>query len=149
MTNAKLHTWQLWAATKKALGESVLFRVFGKRDARIVRMCAQDPRFTADRCHDPIENLHTTLSMLDEVGRGDIARRIVGHLSSAIDGEGYDLPVTMALLPTMDAEQLEDFQAVADMARAINEGEPLPVIMARLTAAKEALERTVAKHLEG
>ena len=61
MTNAKLQTWQLWAAMKKSLGEPTLMQVLGKRDARIIRMYSQDPRFTAARCHDPIENLHSLL----------------------------------------------------------------------------------------
>lgn len=72
---------------KKTLGESVIFRVYGKRDARIVRMWAQDPRCTQDRCHDPIQNLHALLEMMDEIGRGDVARKVIDHLQTAMDAE--------------------------------------------------------------
>lgn len=56
-------------------------------------------------------------------GAGAEAGTATGGAGSREEGEEYDLPVTMELKPTMDAELLQE--------------------------AKDALERTVAKHLRG
>lgn len=146
MTDSKLQSWQLWAAMKKALGESEIMRVLGKRDARIIRMYAQNPRSTADRCHDPIENLHALLYSMDEIGRGDVARRILAYLETALDESYPSAPEP--LKPTMDAEQLADFQSVAAFQKAINDGSDADLVELLMKEAQEEIGRTFAKYLE-
>ncbi len=119
----KLETWQIWHAMRKTLGDSFIMSVLGRRNARTIRMYAQDPRFTVDRCKDPIEALAILFDELATYGRADIAELAIGHMRQAITGHD-NLPCPDQLKSTMDAEVVADFQAVAELKAAIDDGLP-------------------------
>jgi len=112
-------------------------------------MYSQDPRTTDDRCKDPLEALHIIFTEADEIGRADIVHKAIDYLMSSIDDNSYDLPQAKDLLPTMDAEKLADFTAVASFQAAIDSGEDVDLVETLLINAKEELDRTFAKLLQG
>lgn len=144
-----LQTWQIWHGFKKHLGESLLMQVLGKKNARTIRLYSQDPRFTEDRCKDPLESLHIIFSEADEIGRGDLARKAIDYLLTAIGDHNYDLTPASQLLPTMDAEKLADYQKVAAFQKAIDDGADADLVETLMNEAKDEIERTYAKYLQG
>ncbi len=140
-------SWQFWNATRKLLGEPFLLRVLGKRNARIIRMYSSDPRFVAERCNDPLQHLHTLFTELDLAGRGDIARRALEYLQSAID-DGQHPAAVVPLKPTLDAEILADYQAVAELQAAIADGVPVDEVKDLVEEAKAEIDRSLTKYLE-
>jgi len=144
-----LETWQLWRQFKLHLGESFLMKVMGKSNARTIRMYSQDPRTTDDRCKDPLESLHIIFTEADEIGRSDIVHRSIDYLLTSLSENTYDLPQARELLPTMDAEQLEDFQALASFHKAIADGSDIDMIESSMKSTILAIERTFAKLVRG
>lgn len=144
----KLETWQIWNALKKNLGENFLMQVLGKRNARTIRMYSNDPRTSEERCKDPLEMLHIIFSEADEIGRGDLARKAIAYLHTAIEDE-FELKAPKPLLSTMDAEKLADFQSVASFQAAIEKNFNVDLIETLLNEAKDELDRTYAKYLQG
>lgn len=145
----KLETWQIWHALKKTLGEPLLMHVLGKKNARTIRLYSQDPKYTEDRSKDPLEYLHIIFSEADEIGRGDLARKAIDYLQSAVGDHSYDLVPATQLLPTLDAEKLADWQAVASFQRAIDECAEVDLVETLMNEAKDEIERTFAKYLKG
>lgn len=143
----QLETWQIWHAMKKHLGDSFILTVLGRRNARTVRMYAQDPRFTEDRCKDPLEALHILFEELATFGRGDVARAAIGYLLSAID----EVPAADAikpLLPTLNQEILADHALLASLQQAIDSGEPADVVAGLVDEVKAEIDRTLAKYIK-
>ena len=140
-------SWQFWAAAKKTLGESRLLLILGRRNGRTIRMYSADPRYTQERCRDPLEHLHIILQELDTFGRGDIARLAIEYLSTAVDD--HTLPTAAVdLQPTMELEVLMDYQAISDLQRAIADGAAPDQVAALAENAKREIDRTLAKYLE-
>jgi hypothetical protein len=142
-----IETWQIWHAMRKHLGDQFVITVLGRRNARTVRMYAQDPRFTEDRCKDPLQALHILFEELATYGRGDVARSAIKYLSSAVD----DLDpgdAVQPLLATVDQEVLADYAGVADLQHAINAGEPSDVVFDLVEKAKAEIDRTLAKYIK-
>lgn len=144
-----LQTWQIWHGFKKHLGESLLMQVLGKKNARTIRLYSQDPRFTEDRCKDPLESLHIIFSEVDEIGRGDLARKAIAYLETALEDGRADISPAVQLLPTMDAEKLADYQKVAAFQKAIDDGDDIDIVETLMKEAKDEIERTYAKYLQG
>lgn len=144
-----LQTWQIWHGFKKHLGESLLMQVLGKKNARTIRLYSQDPRFTEDRCKDPLESLHIIFSEADEIGRGDLARKAIAYLETALEDGRTDISPAAQLLPTMDAEKLADYQKVAAFQKAIDDGDDIDLVETLMKEAKDEIERTYAKYLQG
>ena len=142
----KFQSWQFWAAAKKTLGESRLLLILGRRNGRTIRMYSADPRYTQERCRDPLEHLHIILSELDTFGRGDIARLAIAYLSTALDDNS--IPSAADLQPTMELEVLMDYQAVSDLQRAIADGAAPYQVDALAKEAKREIDRTLAKYLQ-
>lgn len=140
-------SWQFWAAAKKLLGESNLLRILGKRNGRTIRMYSADPKYTVERCRDPLQHLHIIFSELDTFGRGDVARLAIRYLATALD-DSDDLDKVAELQPTLDAEVVADYQAVGDLQRAIGEVAQPDVIKDRAAAAKEEIDRTLTKYVQ-
>ena len=143
----KFQSWQFWAAAKKLLGESNLMLILGRRNGRTIRMYSADPKYTIDRCRDPLQHLHIIFSELDTFGRGDVARLAIRYLESALDDEPASDQV-MDLLPTMDAEVLADYQAVADLQAAVRDRLPVDQVADLASAARDEIDRTLAKYIE-
>ncbi len=66
-----------------------------------------DPKYTIERCRDPLQHLHIFFSELDTFGRGDVARLAIRYLQSALDG--HDIDQVADLQPTVNAEILADY----------------------------------------
>lgn len=142
----KLETWQIWHAMRKTLGDTFIMNVLGRRNARTIRMYAQDPRCTVDRSKDPVEALAILFDELATFGRADIARLAIEHLQAAVGSNGV-VTSPDRLKDTVDAEVIADFQAVADMQTAIALGASAEVVRAAVVAAKEEIDRTLARYL--
>ncbi len=139
-------SWQFWSAAKKTLGETRILMILGRRNGRTIRMYSADPRYTQDRCRDPLEHLHAILSELDTFGRGDIARLAIEYLLTAV--EDRYLPPAAELQQTMNLEILMDYQAVSDLQKSISGGASTDEVAALAEEAKREIDRTLAKYLE-
>ncbi len=139
-------SWQFWAAAKKTLGETRLLLILWRRNGRTIRMYSADPRYTQDRCRDPLEHLHTILQELDTFGRGDISRLAIEYLMTAVDD--HHIPPVSDLQPTMNMEILMDYQAINDLQKAISIGATTDEVAALAEEAKREIDRTLAKYLE-
>ena len=139
----ELQTWQIWHAMRKTLGDKFIMGVLGRRNARTIRMYAQDPRCTVDRCKDPIEALAILFDELDTCGRGDIARLATDHLCHAHTGK---LCEPKPLKATLDQEVIADFEAVADLNAAIHADADLDYVRSLTEDAVQEIERTFAKY---
>lgn len=143
----RFESWQFWSATKKLLGESRLMMILGRRNGRTIRMYSANPKFTIERCRDPLQHLHIIFSELNLFGRGDVARLAIKYLETAVDDE--ELPDHVAdLLPTIDSEILADYQAVSILQAGINEGIDAEEATDLATEAKYEIDRTLAKYLQ-
>lgn len=141
-----LETWQLWNAFKYHLGEPFLMRVLGRSNGRIIRMYAQDPRFTDKRCKDPLKALYIIFSEMVSIGRGDVVRKAVSYLASTLEEK---LPrAVKRLQPTLCVEILANFRAVAALQREIEVGSDRDIVSDCKQAAIDEIERTYAKYLQ-
>lgn len=143
----KLETWQIWHAMRKTLGDSFVMTILGRRNARTIRMYAQDPRFTGERSKDPIEALAILFNELDTYGRRDIAELAITHLQVAI-GHSSSPHSPNTLKETIDAELLADYQAVADLQSAINDKLDQEDVKKAMHSAVQEIERTYAKYCQ-
>ena len=142
----RFQSWQFWAAAKKLLGESRLMMILGRRNGRTIRTYSADPRYTQQRCKDPLEHLHTILSELDTFGRGDIARLAIQYLETALTNQ--EIPASRELQDTIEAEVLADYQAVAAMQAAIDKGRPIDEVAELVAEAKAEIDRTLTKYIQ-
>ena len=143
----KFQSWQFWAAAKKLLGESNLMLILGRRNGRTIRLYSADPRYTQDRCRDPLQHLHIIFQELDTFGRGDVARLAIRYLESALDDEATADQVA-ALLPTMEEEILADYQAVYHLQSAIRDGLPVDQVADLAAEARAEINRTLARYIK-
>lgn len=143
----RFQSWQFWAAAKKLLGESRLMMILGRRNGRTIRTYSADPRYTQQRCKDPLEHLHTILSELDTFGRGDIARLAIQYLETALTTTD-EVPTACELQDTIEAEVLADYQAVAAMQAAIDKGRPIDEVAELVAEAKAEIDRTLTKYIQ-
>lgn len=142
----KFQSWQFWAAAKKLLGEPNLMLILGKRNGRTIRMYSADPKYTQERCRDPLKHLHIIFSELDTFGRGDVARLAIRYLESAIDPQ--DVSRIAEMQPTIEEEILADYKSVADLQVAIVDGAPVDIVSDFAVEAKEEIDRTLAKYIK-
>ena len=143
----RFKSWQFWAAAKKLLGETNLLMILGRRNARTIRMYSADPRYTQDRCRDPLQHLHIIFQELDTFGRGDVARLAIEYLQSALD-DTHNIEGVSDLKSTLNAEILADYQAVAELQRAIEDGMTPDEVADKARLAKEEIDRSLAKYLQ-
>lgn len=144
--SAKLQPWQVFHAAIKTLSAGVLASIFGKANIRTVYLYGADPDFTEQRCKNPLEALHLMFRKMDEVGRGDVARCAIDYLLTAIDD--LDPLAVSELKPTIDAEVLQDYAAVANLQKLIAEQADPAAVKLALYEAVEELQRTYAKYLQ-
>lgn len=150
MTNErpKLQTWQVFRVARKILGPETVSNIFGRRNARSAYDWASDPAYTVQRVkRDPLESLHLMFSMMVERGREDVVRAAIEYLASVLE-QGFCPQEVADLKPTLDAEILADFKAVADLQDAIEEGLNGEDIKAFAQEAKAEIDRTLAKYLQ-
>lgn len=145
---SKMQPWQVFHAARKAMGANSVAQIFS-RSIRSAHDWAQDPVSTQVRCKSPLELLHTLFERLDEIGRGYVVRAAIDYLLTAVSGADDNREEIKELLPTMDAEQLEDFRELSAFHRAINEGADPDLVETLMKEANDANERTYAKYLDG
>jgi len=142
----KLQSWQIFAAARRHLGPSVVSAIFGKRRARMAYLWAQDPAVT-DSHHgrDPLESIKMMFERMAEVGRGDVVRSALGYLAGALD-DSTEIDPVVDCLPTMDAELLADFGAVALLREGIEEDFEPEEVERLAQAAIDEVGRSLAKY---
>jgi len=141
----KFQSWQFWAAAKKTLGESRLMLILGRRNGRTIRMYSADPKYTQERCKDPLEHLHIILSEMELFGRGDVARLAIRYLETALD-DAYT-PEAADLQPNINLEILADYQALAALQLAIQNNAAPDDVADLAQEAKEEIDRTLARYI--
>jgi len=144
----RLQSWQIFHTARRHLTPERVIAIFGKKNARSAYTWAQDPVTTADRCKDPIEALHTMMSELDAIGRGDAARAVLDYLRTALHDEYNTSAPVQDLLPTIEHELLADYTALASYQRAVESCEELDLVDTLRKAAVDEINRTHAKYLQ-
>lgn len=141
-----LQSWQILHFARKHLGRSVLYAIFGKKNARIVDYWCEDPRYTAkgDTAFDPLQGVKNLIDLLDDQGHSGVARSCLAFLSPFADQDQDHL---QNVLPTMAEEKLADFQAVAKFQTALDNHDSLDEIAHLKKEAIDEIERTFARHL--
>jgi hypothetical protein len=148
--NQEMQSWQVFHFARKYLTRSVLYAIFGKKNARIVDYWCEDPKYTdkSDRAYDPILGVKNLLTALDDLGHTPIVRSCIAFLVSDTSLAGDCQPTVTNLMPTMAEEELADYTCLAKFQEAIRLGLPEKEIKLRKKAALEEIERTYAKHKE-
>ncbi|MFA7346877.1 MAG: hypothetical protein WCZ86_03860 [Desulfurivibrionaceae bacterium] len=146
----KMQSWQVLHFARKHLGRSVLYAIFGKKNARTVDYWCEDPRYTGkeDRAFDPIQGVKDLLDALDDQGHTPIVRACLNFLRSGTSLEEEKLPMVSELLPTLAEEKLADYIALAEFQSAIERCRPYEEANALKKAAIEEIERTFAKYVK-
>ena len=143
----KMQSWQIFHFARKHLGSSVLYAIFGKKNARSIDYWAQDPRYTnkPEGSYDPILGIKTLLETLDDHGHEAVVRAAISHIASGASSTGFnDVTELKDLLPTMSEEILGDYRAVGVMQAAIEAGLDVAEVDRLKTEAIDELHRTVA-----
>ncbi len=146
-----LKSWQIWHFSRKHLNRSILYAIFGKKNARAVDYWCQDPKYTAkvDGAYDPIQGVKSLLDILDDQGHAGIVRAAIGYLSAGTSAEcNYDQKIVEPMVSITD-EILADFRAVAELQRAIENNCDIAGVEHLLLDAIAELERTVACYSKG
>lgn len=144
----QMQSWQFFHFARKHLGRSVLYAIFGKKNARTVDYWCEDPKYTGKETHafDPIQGIKDLLDMLDDHGHAGVVRSCLSFLSPT-DVDGIVSEVT-ELLPTMAEEKLADFRAVAEFQAAVDACASCSEVNALKLEAIAEIERTFAKYKE-
>lgn len=145
----EMQSWQIFHFARKHLGASVLYAVFGKKNARAIDYWSQDPDFTdkPEGAYDPIRGLKNLLDRLDDMSHCGVVRATIAYLLSGTSmacGEA----VLIEPLPTIEQEQLADYRALGALQIGIEDGLCLQQIENLKEAAIAEIERTVAKYRE-
>jgi len=142
----RFRPWQFWQQAKVHLGKRLVL-LWGKRNARVLRLYSQNPAFTERDCKCPLERLWNVFFELKAVGRADVARQALAYLESAIeDRELEELFALDDIKATIEAEVLADFRAVAELQDAIDAGDDSAMVELIAKKAMAEIERTVAKY---
>lgn len=145
---AKMQSWQFFHFVRKHLGRSVLYSIFGKKNARAVDYWCENPKFTAkaEKAYDPLQGVKDTIDLLDDHGHCDVVRAVLVYLAAGTSCELGNDPEINDLLPTVSDEILADFRAVAVLQSAIENCKHIDdVEQCKLEAIAE-IERTVARY---
>lgn len=144
---SKMQPWQVFNVARKAMGAAMVARIFN-RSIRSAHDWAQDPTCTEVRCKSPLELLHTLFERMDAIGYGYAARAAIRYLETAAD-QDVAVGAVPLVMDTMEQEILADYAAVAALQRAIDAGEPIPVVHELKHEAMDEIDRTYAKYCKG
>lgn len=148
--SSKMQSWQVFHYARKHLGRSILYAIFGKKNARTVNFWCENPRFTSkpEDAYDPIAGVKALLTTLDDLGHTDVVRSAIHYILSETTLADSNNPNLKDLLPTLAEEQLADFVEVGNLHRAIGSDADIEdVLIARDDAIAE-IERTVALYIK-
>ena len=149
-SSAPMQSWQVFHYARKHLNRSVLYAIFGKKNARTVDYWCENPKFTnkTEQAYDPIQGVKDLLEQLDDQGHCPVVRAAIAYL---VSGTSLDLgidPEIIEPMQTIQDEILADYRAVASMQAAIEAGHHPDEISALKRAAIAEVERTFAKYRE-
>lgn len=146
--SVKMQSWQVFHYARKHLTRSVLYTIFGRKNARAVDYWCEDPRYTAKHtgAYDPIQGVKTLIDTLDDRGHCDVVRSIFAFLSTGTTCETGKDPEITDLLPTVGEEILADFRTVGDLQRAIEAGASLDEVKQYRGLAIAEIDRTIARY---
>lgn len=144
----KMQSWQILHYARKHLGRSILYAIFGKKNARAVDYWCENPRFTSkdEKAYDPVQGVKDLLDILDDHGHAPVVRAAIGFLSAGTSAEVEGDQAIVDLLPSIGDEILADYRAVAAMQRAIEAGEDINIVEALKQDALTEIERTFARY---
>lgn len=138
--------WQLFNAAVQTLGADNVAALLGVNKSTVYEY-AKNPRTTGEqRCRDKAEQMHAMLSELYFWGRSDVCAGFIDYLRSAF--EDAKPKAVVEPLPTIEAELLADYSAVATLQKAIESGLEVDVIANLTECATEEISRTFAKYLK-
>jgi len=145
----KMKSWQVFHFARKHLGRHLLYACFGKKNARTVEYWCQDPRFSAkpEEAWDPIKGVKLLLTALDDAAHTSTIRSTIGYLLSGTSIEFDHRSEFVEPLPSLEAEILADYRAVADLQAAIDQGADIEEVEVLKDEAMNEIERTYAKYL--
>jgi hypothetical protein len=142
----EMQSWQVFHFARKHLGRSVLYSIFGKKNARAVDYWCEDPRYTAkpEGAYDPIYGVKILLEALDDLAHCGTVRSALAYLASGTSAAADNVPEIVEPLPDISDEILADFRAVGELQRAIENKLDLTGVEHLMHEAIAELERTVA-----
>jgi len=148
--SSKMQSWQVFHYARKRLGNSTLYAIFGKKNARAVDFWCQNPRTTGkeETAYDPIQGVKNLLEALDDLGHCDVVRSAIAFLISGTSLECGVSPRVVDPRPTITEEILLDYKAVANLQAAIEAGETPEEVEEKKQTAIAELDRTIAKYRE-
>ncbi|KJR97192.1 MAG: hypothetical protein VR65_24900 [Desulfobulbaceae bacterium BRH_c16a] len=144
----KMQSWQVFHYARKHLSRSVLYAIFGKKNARAVDYWCENPRHTAkpDGAYDPIQGVRDLIEALDDQGHCDVVRATFSFLSAGTSCEIGKDPEVVHPLPTINEEILADFRAIAELQRAVESGAAVEEVGRIRLAAIAEIDRTIARY---
>jgi hypothetical protein len=142
----EMQSWQIFHFARKHLNRSVLYAIFGKKNARAVDYWCEDPRYTAklEGAYDPIQGVKSLLNILDDHGHCGIVKSAIAYLSDGTSAASNDKQEIVEPLSNISEEILADFRAVSELQRAIEAKLDIAGVEHLLLEAIAELERTVA-----
>lgn len=145
----KMQSWQVFHYARKHLKASLLYAIFGKKNARAVDYWCENPEFTArpPESYDPIRGVKRLLESLDDHGHCAVVKSCINYLSAGTSACCDLSPQIEDLKATLAEEILADYSAVAALQAAIEGGHNIASIQRCKAAAIAEIERTVAHHL--
>lgn len=149
-TPPTMQSWQVFHFARKHLSRSVLYAIFGNKNARAVDYWCENPNYTAkpDRAYDPIQGVKRLIEALDDHGHCGVVRALIGFLSEGTSAECRLDAQIVEPLPNLNDEILADFRAVAELQRVIEAGEDIELVEKVKQKAIAEIERTLARYIK-
>ncbi len=143
---AKMQSWQVFHFARKHLGRSVLYAIFGKKNARAVDYWCEDPRYTAkvEGAYDPIQGVKSMLDILDDQAHLGVVRATIAYLTADTSIRSDYQRKIVEPMSNLTDEILADYRAVAELQRAIEQRRDVEEVEELMVEAMAELERTLA-----
>lgn len=144
----KMESWQVFHFARKHLSSSMLYTLFGKKNARAIDYWIENPTTTAkpEGAYEPTKGVKNLLDLLDDKGNCDTVRDTIAYLAADTSCATDSDPEIIEPLPTIGEEILADFRAVSKLQGAIEDGWDIISVDEFKRLAITEIERTVAKY---
>lgn len=131
-----------WMEVTRTVGVSECADIFSVDQRTIYRWRADG--MTSERSASAMEKMWRLLGLLVLFDRSDLAVDAIDYLRSVVDS--VEMSGVVPLAKTVHEEVNRDFLSVSKMGGAIARNEPVAVVRSWADAAKEEIDRTVAKY---